>query len=107
MALKWSEYGLLSKYVNYLEEPIENIAKPDYSKYPILIKGSRGEYVKILQTLLLKKGYDCKGIDGIWGNNTEKAVRNFQSDPKNTDINGKRLVVDGCVGPLTWGALYK
>jgi peptidoglycan hydrolase-like protein with peptidoglycan-binding domain len=53
----------------------------------------------------LNKGYDPKGIDGIWGKNTEAAVKKFQRE--NTDTDGKKLVVDGYVGPKTWGALYK
>ena len=105
VALKWSEYGLLSKYVNYLEEPIENIVKPDYSKYPVLKRGSKGEYVYTLQKLLVAKGYDPKGIDGIFGPGCEAAVKKFQKENKDTD--GKPLVVDGYVGPKTWGALYK
>ena len=106
-SLKWSEYGLLTKYVEYQDKPIEQLepVKPDYSKYPILKRGSRGEYVKILQRLLVAKGYDPKGIDGIWGPGCDAAVRKFQKE--NTDVNGKKLVVDGCVGPKTWGALYK
>lgn len=97
-SLTWSEYGLLTPYVSYdYTEP----AKPtvDVSKYPILKKGSTGEYVKRLQTKLVEKGYDPKGIDGIFGPGCLAAVKKFQKD------NG--LVVDGCVGPKTWGALYK
>ena len=95
---KWTQHGLMTKWVKYLEikEP-----KPvyDYSKYPILKKGSKGEYVYTLQRLLVSKGYDPKGIDGIFGPGCDAAVRKFQKDNK--------LVVDGCVGPKTWGALYK
>lgn len=106
-SLKWSEHGLLTRYVEYDldQKPVDSKPSVDYSKYPVLRKGCRGEYVKILQTLLLDKGYDCKGIDGIWGNNTDKAVRKFQSE--NFDIYGRKLDVDACVGQLTWGALYK
>lgn len=95
---KWTQHGLMTKWVKYLEinepEPVY-----DYSKYPILKKGSKGEYVYTLQRLLVSKGYDPKGIDGIFGPGCDAAVRKFQKDNK--------LVVDGCVGPKTWGALYK
>ena len=104
-SLKWSEFGLLTRFVEYDLDQKPEKPSVDYSKYPVLRKGSRGEYVKILQTLLLDKGYDCKGIDGIWGNNTDKAVRKFQSE--NFDIYGRKLDVDACVGQLTWGSLYK
>ena len=94
---KWTQHGLMTKWVKYLEisEP-----KPvyDYSKYPVLKKGSKGEYVYTLQKLLVSKGYDPKGVDGIFGPGCDAAVRKFQRD--------KKLVVDGCVGPKTWGALY-
>ena len=79
--------------------------KPNISSYPILRKGSMGKYVKILQELLVAKGFDPKGIDGIFGNGCLAAVKEFQR--RNTDTSGKKLVVDGCVGPKTWGALYK
>ena len=72
-------------------------AKQDVSKYPILKIGSKGKYVKLLQTTLTNKGYDPKGIDSNFGQNTDKAVRQFQKDSK--------LVVDGCVGPKTWDKL--
>jgi peptidoglycan hydrolase-like protein with peptidoglycan-binding domain len=59
----------------------------------ILKKGSRGDAVRELQRKLTSLGYDTKGIDGIFGSNTEKAVRQFQKD--------HRLTVDGIVGPAT------
>lgn len=94
---KWTAHAKLP-FLIYGEE---KTAKPtvDVSKYPILKKGSTGEYVKRLQTKLVEKGYDPKGIDGIFGPGCLAAVKKFQKD------NG--LVVDGCVGPKTWGALYK
>jgi hypothetical protein len=79
--------------------------KVDISTYPTIRKGSTGQYVKILQTLLLEKGYDPLGIDGKFGKNTRAAVLNFQAN--NTDVYGRKLEKDGIVGKLTWGALYK
>ena len=107
---KWTHHGLPSKWVSNTPQGSNSSDKPkvDYSTYPVLKKGSKGEYVTILQQLLVDKGYDPKGIDGDFGKNTLKAVTNYQKDfPKNTDINGKKLVVDGCVGQKTWGSLYK
>lgn len=100
---KWVSHGKMKQWIEYET----NQAKPkvDYSKYPVLKKGSRGEYVKIMQQLLVDKGYDPNGVDGIFGNGCLACVKKYQSE--NTDIYGKKLVVDGCVGQLTWGSLYK
>lgn len=54
--------------------------------------GSYGGDVKLLQEALNKHGYGLK-VDGIFGNKTEAAVKDFQSK------NG--LVADGIVGPKT------
>ena len=63
---------------------------------PTLRKGDRGEAVKELQRLLNKYGYLLQ-VDGIWGPQTDSAVRGFQYRAG--------LVVDGIVGPKTWGKL--
>lgn len=104
---KWSGHGKIPTVAYNATEGSNSNEKPkaDYSKYPILRKGSTGQYVKILQQLLVDKGYDPKGVDGIFGNGCLSAVKKFQSE--NTDISGKKLVVDGCVGQKTWGSLYK
>lgn len=62
-------------------------------KAPVLKKGSRGAEVTNLQKNLTKLGYDTKGIDGIFGDNTESAVKKFQKAYK--------LSVDGIVGDKT------
>lgn len=64
-----------------------------------LEKGDSGEDVKVMQTMLIKCGYSCgnSGADGIFGSNTDKAVRAFQS--------AKNLDVDGLYGPKTKAAL--
>ena len=54
-------------------------------------------YVCILQDGLTTLGYDTGGLDGVFGNLTNNAVRNFQSK------NG--LAVDGLVGNNTWNNL--
>ncbi|MED2975077.1 L,D-transpeptidase family protein [Fictibacillus sp. B-59209] len=55
--------------------------------------GSKGTEVKELQRTLTNKGYSTKGIDGIFGKNTDSAVRKFQK--------ANKLKVDGIVGPAT------
>lgn len=61
------------------------------SSRPVLRRGARGPHVADLQAAL--------GIsaNGIFGPQTERAVRGFQQK--------HRLTVDGIVGPQTWGAL--
>lgn len=60
--------------------------------------GSQGETVKTLQAILSRKGYAVE-IDGDFGNQTETAVKKFQSD--------KGLDSDGICGHDTWTALLK
>ena len=66
---------------------------------PTLRKGSKGEAVKELQSILISKGYDLGkwGADGIFGKQTLAVVKAFQKD------NG--LKMDGICGPLTWGKI--
>ena len=60
-------------------------------------KGSTGPTVREIQTRLKNWGYYSGSVDGIYGSQTEKAVRYFQSK------NG--LSVDGQVGNQTLAAL--
>ena len=66
---------------------------------PTLRKGASGEYVTLLQTMLIQRGYSCgaSGADGKFGNATLNAVKAFQKDAG--------LVQDGVVGRNTWAAL--
>ena len=41
-------------------------------------KGSKGAAVTELQRLLTEKVYNTKGVDGVFGSNTDQAVRQFQ-----------------------------
>ncbi|NLJ77846.1 MAG: spore cortex-lytic enzyme [Tissierellia bacterium] len=63
----------------------------------ILYWGSRGEDVKNVQWQLVKWKYLIGKVDGVFGADTYRAVRRFQSK------NG--LKVDGVVGPSTAAAL--
>ncbi len=63
----------------------------------VLRRGSRTSGVWFLQKLLLSYLYPVGSIDGVFGSNTENAVREFQSE--------NNLVADGIVGQNTWNAL--
>lgn len=65
-----------------------------------LSTGSKGEDVKKLQAALIDAGYNVgsTGADGVFGKNTQAAVKQYQKD------NG--LVVDGIAGKNTQGSLY-
>lgn len=68
--------------------------------FPLLKKGSAGDLVETVQTLLEHKGYSCGrwGIDGDFGNDTEKAVKEFQKQHYLED--------DGEVGGMTFKVLF-
>ncbi|MGG1397326.1 peptidoglycan-binding protein [Bacillus salipaludis] len=59
--------------------------------------GSKGSDVRYLQTKLNSLGFSAGTVDGVFGNITLTAVKNFQKY--------KALMIDGIVGPATWGAL--
>lgn len=84
----------------YADQPAPAPA-PAPAKRPTLRKGSRGEDVRELQQLLIAKGYSCGscGADGIFGNDTQYAVRKFQLN--------NALEMDGIVGSATWSALLQ
>lgn len=44
----------------------------------VLKRGDRGDAVETLQIFLTGKGFDPQGVDGIFGEDTEAAVRAFQ-----------------------------
>ncbi|MBO4779838.1 MAG: C40 family peptidase [Selenomonadaceae bacterium] len=66
---------------------------------PTLSKNSRGNDVLTLQKKLYLIGYEITELDGVYGNETEKAVSAFQRDNK--------ISVTGIVTNVTWRALRK
>ncbi len=82
------------------EEFKENNNFDDYlnESQAALKKGIKGENVKQLQIKLNNLGYNCD-IDGVFGNKTEIAVKNFQKD--------HNLVVDGIAGKNTYDKLLQ
>ena len=99
-------YDAMSILRHYYGQDIELVTsapvrdlRESYPGYP-LRRGSSGEYVVVLQTMLNRVGRNYPAIprvnpvDGIFGSQTERAVREFQR------IFG--LSVDGIVGRATW-----
>jgi len=74
-------------------------ASPQSNDKPLLKRGSKGEAVKTLQSLLNQLGYSVGAVDGIFGPATENGVKRFQASCG--------LVADGIVGPKTWAALER
>ena len=72
-----------------------------------LRKGSYGEDVFYMKTLLFDLGYFASDIKEVksysFGSDTVEAVVAFQR--KNKDKNGKQLEDDGVIGRLTWDAV--
>ena len=60
------------------------------SAMPVIKKGTRGNITKLVQELLVSKGYDTGGVDGIAGSKTDSAIRNYQK--------ARNISVDGCFG---------
>jgi len=65
---------------------------------PELQRGHTGDWVRHLQEKLRAVSNSELVVDGIFGNNTETAVRNFQ-------VTAHLEKVDGIAGPETWAAL--
>lgn len=72
-------------------------AAPNPNVKPTLSIGSTGEAVVELQLDLMKLGFDPKGADGKFGNNTKSALEGFQK--------AHGLTVDGMCGQTTWNAI--
>ena len=71
--------------------------KDDETILPVLQRGDKGPWVKVLQRQLIAEGVHVIRIDGDFGPSTEMQVCAFQY--RNS------LVVDGVCGPYTWQAL--
>lgn len=48
----------------------------------------------VAQDALTTLGYNTGGLDGIFGGNTENAVKGYQAR--------KSISIDGIIGPITW-----
>ena len=78
-------------WVDYREEPAPAPVEDDevkYSELQVCRKGSKGEAVRTIQANV------HVFVDGVFGSDTENAVKKFQRENK--------LTVDGVVGERTW-----
>lgn len=67
--------------------------------YPIVRRGSKGNYVCIAQDDLNTLGFRTGGLDGVFGTQTYNAVRSYQAS--------RGLSVDGIIGCNTWRSLQE
>ena len=91
-ATGWNRFGRLKCCGGVSCKPV-NVRLLKNSGRPYV----RGDDVLAVQRALENRGYYTGRVDGIYGANTEKAVRAFQQ--------AAGLTVDGIVGPKTWSAL--
>lgn len=103
---RWTHWAVCACYADeYAEKPAVSAPnKPaesgvDKLTYPTLRRSDKGEKVRLMQSLLMDRGYDLgrAGTDGDFGSATEAAVRAFQRSAG--------LKVDGICGAKTWAAL--
>lgn len=72
---------------------VQYIPRGNLANYPLLKRGADNNFVMLLQFMLNQNGANLT-VDGIFGANTETAVRNYQQN--------NSLSVDGIVGNNTW-----
>lgn len=89
----WTNYGIPKGL--YTEEELKEAGKVIVKT--TIKKGSSGDAVLQLQKWLLQLGYNVGTPDGRFGNQTDLAVKAFQTD--------HGLTADGIVGTLTWNAI--
>lgn len=90
----------ISRYKLYLwdaEVNGESAGSANVKQLPVLKVGSRGEYVLSWQRFLNLNGYNAGAEDGIFGNNTKRAVIDWQIC--------HHLDPDGIIGKATWASI--
>ncbi|MGE5495106.1 MAG: peptidoglycan-binding protein [Burkholderiales bacterium] len=92
-AAGWNRYGRLKIFAGGRSVP--TLSRQLKRTSPTM----RGDDVREVQQALVAKGFDPKGVDGLYGPNTQKAVIAFQK--------AAGIKVDGIVGPETWGKLME
>ncbi len=92
------DFKALQKLLFTDPKQIDNIPGPITLKHcPTIRKDSLGDIVVWVQNRLKYLGFDCNGVDGIFGADTKGAVKEFQK--------ASGLEDDGIVGQKTWAKL--
>ena len=86
---RW-DMGILVPWINYSSLPTVIVTPPSTTIYRITRPFTQSPKIREIQQALMQAGFDSKGIDGVYGNNTALAVIAFQKK--------KGLTVDGEVG---------
>lgn len=100
----WQEFGRLE----WIEYPAPEVTREYDARLQWVKKGSRGNSVKLAQTLLNDVyGIECNlEVDGICGTKTVQAINDFQSFMRMNGVelgtNGKN---DGIIGRKCWECL--
>jgi hypothetical protein len=90
----------INKYKLYLwdaEVTGESAGSANVKQLPVLKIGSRGEYVLSWQRFLNLNGYNAGAEDGIFGNNTKRAVIDWQIC--------HHLDPNGIIGKAAWASI--
>jgi len=90
-ATGWNRFGRLKVFAETEE------AATYVRKLKRTLPNMQGDDVRAVQTALLDEGFDPQGIDGLYGKNTEKAVKAYQK--------AKSLCATGIVDEKTWQSL--
>jgi len=113
---QWAEFAkryngpeyAANQYDRKLKEAYQRYAAAERDEAPanttrgLLKKGSAGELVRELQTILNELDYAVP-VNGVFDAKTEQAVKDFQG--AHVDKHQQPLTIDGVVGQLTWWAL--
>lgn len=97
----WTHHGLATKWIDYGTTPVSKDLTHDafVEFFPMIQKGSNGEYVKLLQKCLQYIGFYAGAIDGSFGSITDTACKAYQKSVG--------LYQDGICGVRTWGTIIK
>ena len=94
------ETRLIASWTVMGEDTTVDVLKPQEA-YGTLSRGSRGEAVRKLQSRLIELGYLDDDADGIFGPNTQYAVRLLQ-----TDLAGRGFTVNGVASAQLQDVLF-
>lgn len=97
---KWTKHGKL-KFIDYTEEYKIQLPSRGYFQ-----KGDRGDDIDLIDNWLYERYHDKNVLGKIFGKNTEKYVKKFQTQAKKQGIyTGKNATIDGKIGRLTLKAM--